>query len=112
MPMKSHSNQITEPIVEQGEEPRAGQNQVPHTRPLGYEPLTQVLLDTLRFIQKYTDEHHYPPVYREMLGPLGITSTHSAKTRVDRLRDRGLVTYRNHSCRSITLTEAGKELAR
>ncbi len=73
--------------------------------------ITPVLAQTLRFIRDFTERRHYPPLYAEMLAGLGLASKCSAKARVDRLRDLGLLTYKDRCPRSIVLTEQGKELA-
>lgn len=75
-----------------------------------YNPsdLSPALLNTLRFIHDFTSQHHYPPVYTEMMHAFGVASKCTIKYRVDSLRDRGLVSYKEKSPRSIVLTEAGK----
>ncbi len=74
-------------------------------------PITSALLETLRFINDYTETHHYPPLYSEMCRHLRLASKSIAKWRVDSLRSRGLLTYKARSPRSIVLTETGRELA-
>lgn len=61
--------------------------------------------EILAFIKKYTDEHHYPPTFREIGEGVGLKSTASVKYYIDMMESSGMITKNEGSSRSICAVE-------
>ncbi len=64
----------------------------------------------LRHIHDSTQEHGYPPTYRETADALGVASTSSVAHHVDILEARGLVSRKPGCPRTLQVTEAGRNI--
>lgn len=49
----------------------------------------------------------YPPTVRELAASVGLKSAGSIQTRLDSMRERGLVAFDTYSPRTLRLTERG-----
>ena len=57
--------------------------------------------EVLSFIKHYTNNHGFPPSYREISANTGIKSTNSVKKYVDRLVDKNLIIKHDNKSRSL-----------
>lgn len=58
------------------------------------------ILDAIRL---HTEEHGFPPTFRELGSEVGIKSTSAIKYRLDRLKERGLIEFDFYRPRTIRL---------
>lgn len=66
----------------------------------------EAILDAIRW---HIGENGYSPSVRELCAALGITSPSAMKYRLDRLREKGLVTFDRYKQRTLRLTEKGEK---
>ncbi len=59
-----------------------------------------------QFIQDFVRKHRYGPTYAEIMVSCGIKSKNTVSYHVKRLANRGVLTYKARSPRSIRLVEA------
>lgn len=59
--------------------------------------------EILEVIRKYMAENGYPPSFRDIGEKTGITSAGSVKYRLNKLREKGLLTYDDKRPRTIRL---------
>ena len=69
-------------------------------------------IDTLLAIQTYAVKNGFPPSVADVMASIGLKSTSTAHERIRRLHAAGLVTWRKHACRSLVLTDAGRQALR
>ena len=61
----------------------------------------------LMAIDSYTNEHGFSPSVRDLCRILGISSPGAMKYRLKKLRDGGMLDYKDKMPRTIRLTRAG-----
>lgn len=59
----------------------------------------------VRFIRQYVNKHRISPTVTEIAEGVGLTSTASTKSHLDRLQRDGIITSIPRTPRSISLTE-------
>jgi SOS-response transcriptional repressor LexA len=74
--------------------------------------VTDVQLETLRFLADYAKRHGYAATIREVGAYFGIASTNGANDRIKALERKGLLVRESKTARSIRLTDAGKRRLR
>lgn len=62
--------------------------------------------ELLSFIEKFIAEHGYSPSYREIMGGLDYNSVATVALHVDNLIKRGHLRKRDHSARSLEMTDS------
>jgi repressor LexA len=65
--------------------------------------------ELLTFIEKFIGEHGYSPSYREIMSGLNYTSVATVALHVNNLIKRGHLRKRDHSARSLEITEPSGE---
>lgn len=66
-------------------------------------PLSERTIAVYEYIVDYMIEKTYPPTQREIAAHIGISQT-SAHYHLNKLQDRGYITYPHRSSRAIELT--------
>lgn len=61
--------------------------------------------ETLEAIKKFQNKNGYPPTIRELCVVLGKTSPATVKTRIDKLKQLGKITYEPGKFRTIKIIE-------
>lgn len=65
--------------------------------------------ELLTFIERFIGEHGYSPSYREIMAGLNYTSVATVALHVNNLIKRGHLRKRDHSARSLEVTEPSSE---
>jgi|VirMetMinimDraft_7_1064189.scaffolds.fasta_scaffold181430_3 SOS-response transcriptional repressor LexA len=73
-------------------------------------PPTKRQLDILRFIARYSAEHHYAPSLRDICDELGTTGTNGVAEHLERLEKKGLIGRAPKVPRGLWLTDAGRDV--
>ena len=66
--------------------------------------------EALRFIVEYINENHYAPTVREMQDGLGVSSTSTIKVRLNSLKNKGFITFKQNQPRTIVICDAKYKL--
>lgn len=67
--------------------------------------------ELLNFIEQFIGEHGYSPSYREVMTGLNYTSVATVALHINNLIKRGHLRKRDHSARSLEVTEPSEEVA-
>lgn len=70
--------------------------------------LTPKQNEILEFIQRFIDQHHYSPSYREIMHHFDLTSPGSVYKHIRMLQRKGVLTADKHSHRSLMPTQTSK----
>jgi repressor LexA len=70
--------------------------------------LTPKQLEILQFIQRFIDQHHYSPSYREIMKHFDLASPGSIYKHVQTLQRKGVLATDKHSHRSLMPIQASK----
>lgn len=73
--------------------------------PIPPSELTSRQRRILEFITAFTADNGYAPTIREIGDGVGLASTQPVHLHLEQLRDRGLVTWRAHSPRTIRVLD-------
>ncbi|GBD90892.1 lexA repressor [bacterium BMS3Abin04] len=73
--------------------------------------LTNRQLHILNFIQKFVEENHYPPTYRQIGKEFNIASTFGVKRHIDALVKKGYLKIASKSSRSIALVKNSNNIS-
>lgn len=65
--------------------------------------------ELLTFIERFIGEHGYSPSYREIMAGLNYTSVATVALHVNNLIKRGHLRKRDHSARSLEVTDSSEE---
>lgn len=71
--------------------------------------MREVELKALRFIARYMDENHRPPMYRDISRALGFRSSSTANDIVYALGVHGYVSFEPRRTRTLQVTQRGYE---
>ncbi|WP_224364198.1 LexA family protein [Hyalangium versicolor] len=80
-----------------------------HRRRCADLPPTERQLQVLRLIEEGRARQGYSPTVRELLAPLGVSSTQAVQCLVEALRRKGLLVGERGSVRTLRGTEAGRQ---
>lgn len=67
--------------------------------------LTKRQLKLVRFIAEFSDEHGYPPTYRQMMKFMEIATCNSILCHLKALRRKGVLTWADNKARTVRLNQ-------
>lgn len=67
-------------------------------------PLTETDIETVTFIKNFIEENKLPPTLNDIAEHFSLKDRATARTRVLRLKKKGVIDYSKSQPRSITLT--------